>query len=123
MARSQFPSRRAFPARQPQWLSPTPKPFTSTRSPGLEGGVGGLDHLPCPVDARDHGELADDRGLAGDGERVLVVDGGALDPDQDVSRGKRRLLHLRHADGLPGLALLDEDRSEHGDLQLGGDSL
>ena len=36
VATSQLPSRRALPASPPQWLSPTPKPFTRTRSPGLK---------------------------------------------------------------------------------------
>ena len=48
MARSQSPCRRAFAARQPQWLSPTPKPFTSTRSPGLNEAWDDSSTSPAP---------------------------------------------------------------------------
>ena len=48
MARSQLPSRRAFAARHPQWLSPTPNPFTSTRSPGLNEAWEDSTTAPAP---------------------------------------------------------------------------
>ncbi len=45
---SQSPRRRAFCARQPQWLSPTPQPFRIARSPGFQSGWALSSITPAP---------------------------------------------------------------------------
>ncbi len=64
------------------------------------------------IDARDHREAAHHRRLAGDGETVLVVDGGIFDADGDVAVHQILLVEILQRDGLTRLGLLDDDGLE-----------
>lgn len=57
------------------------------------GVVRGLDHAR-EVNARDHGKAADHGAFAGDRQRILVVQGGAGNPNRHVALGQRILAEL-----------------------------
>ena len=51
----------------------------------LEVGPAGFQHHACQIDAGNERERPDDRTLAGEGKRILVVERGVLDLYQDVA--------------------------------------
>jgi hypothetical protein len=79
---------------------------------GLPVRVGRRFHLACEIDAGDHREAAHHRHLAGDGEAVLVVDGGPGNADGDVAVHQVGFVELGQGYALPLVGLLDHDRFE-----------
>ena len=52
---------------------------------GFEAGIGGGFDRAGEIDAGNERPAADDRGLAGEGQRILVVEGGVRDAHGDVA--------------------------------------
>jgi hypothetical protein len=78
---------------------------------GLPAGVAaGLDRAG-EVDAGHHRELAHHRRLAGDGQAVLVVDGGVGDAHRDVAFGQVVFVERLDAGAVAGVVLLDHTSS------------
>jgi hypothetical protein len=81
--------------------------------PGLEFQAVGGGHHAGEVDARDHREAAHHRQLAGDGQPVLVVDGGVRDPHQNVAVHEVADGEIANADALLLLGVaIDDQRLE-----------
>lgn len=72
----------------------------------------GLDGA-SEVDAGHHRKAAHHRALAGDRERVLVVDRRVADPHRDVARGEGVVIERGEPGAITGVVLLDQDGLEH----------
>ena len=81
---------------------------------GLEPVMRARPHRTGEVDAGNERERADDRRLAGKGERVLVVQGGMADLDGDVAFGQVTLLDPARPRRRPAVgAAIDDERPDH----------
>ena len=79
-------------------------------------GVVALRDPACEVDPGHHRIAADDRRLAGDGERVLVVERGERDLDRDISIGQVARLDVPELGALSGAFLGQQQGACHGYL-------
>ena len=81
-------------------------------SPGFQAGWLDDFHGAGEIDAGDHREAAHHRRLAGDGEAVLVVDGGIFDADGDVAVHQIGFVEIGERGLGAAIRLLDHDRLE-----------
>ncbi len=72
-----------------------------------EARMAGVAHRAGKVDARDQRERADDRRLAGEGQPILVIDGGIFDVDGDITLHQVGLGQIGKLDRLAGIASHD----------------
>ena len=76
---------------------------------GFEVGMGGGLDGAGEVDAGDHRVAADDRGFAGEGEAVLVIDGRVRDADANIARHEVGGSEVLPANALATLAFFDHE--------------
>ena len=83
------------------------------RVSGLVTGVCAVLHGARQINARHHGEFANDWHFAGNGQAVFVVQGGVANAHGHITLGQLCFIHRFEGGAVAGVVFLDHDSVEH----------